>query len=327
MHKAKIIATASRVPPLAVSNDRLSELVETSDEWISQRTGIRSRFISEGENTSDLCTAVARQLLERASMKPADIDLIITATISADYLTPSVACMVQGAIGAVNAFAFDIGAACSGFVYAVSVATRFIETGRCKNVMVIGGEVTSKLIDWNDRNTCVLFGDGCGGVIMTAGDYGVCAEELGSDGTGFKAITAGYSSVENAFNGAVGEGTHRFDYLKMNGRDTYEFATRTVPQNISRLMEKAGVGADDIETFILHQANLKIINVVARNLGIPSERFFVNIDKYSNTVAATIPIALDELVTSGALQLGSRKKIVLVGFGSGLTYGSILVEI
>lgn len=323
MYESKIVAFDSCIPDRIVTNDNLSELMDTSDEWIFSRTGIKERRISEGITTAELCIETANKLLKKTGISAKDIDLIIVATITPDYSTPACACMVQSSIGAVNAFGFDISAACSGFVYALSVADKFIKSGTYKNALVFGAETLSKIVDWNDRSTCVLFGDGAGGAIITRADKAhILAEDLHSDGNLALSLTAGETAVKNPF---ITEKVNAEFYLKMKGKDIFSFATRSVPLSIKILLEKANISINDIDWIIPHQANSRIVEVVAKKLKIDINKFYLNIDKYGNTSAASIPIALSEMSHKGLLKEGN--KVIMTGFGGGLTWGSILLEI
>lgn len=323
MFNTEFIAFDSYTPQRAVTNDDLSKLVDTSDEWISTRTGIRERRISEGENTSQLCIKVAEGLLKKSALSPEDIDLIIVATITPDFATPNTACLVQDAIGAVNAFAFDISAACSGFVFAASIADKYIKSGMCKNAIVIGAETLSKIVNWEDRSTCVLFGDGAGGAVMSAGDKnGWLVEDMHSDGSLGLQLTGGETKVRNAFSSPEEEDRR---YLEMDGRTIFNFATRKVPASVKLLLEKSGLTAEDIDWVVPHQANSRIVEVVAKKLGMPMDKFYMNIAKYGNTSAASVPIALAQMSSEGLLKKGQR--VVITGFGGGLTWGSAIIEI
>ena len=323
MRTAHLMSTAHYVPDNIVTNDRISQIVDTNDEWITSRTGIHSRHISTGENTSDLCVKVAEKLLKRAGMTAENIDLIIVATCSPDYLTPSTACLTQGRIGATNAFAFDISAACSGFIFALSTAQKFIAAGTCETAIVIGAEVMSKQLDWQDRSSCVIFGDGAGGVLLGAGGTGaILGEDLHADGSRSSAIESVHMTAVNPYSDAE-PGRMR---LEMNGRDVFDFATREVPKSLRALLDRTGVNPDEIRHIIPHQANSRIVEIVARKVGIPLSRFYLNIDHIGNTSGASIPIALSEMVEKGMLTPGSGEKIILTGFGGGLTWGSMLFE-
>lgn len=325
MFNSKIIAFENCVAGRAVTNDDLSKFIETSDEWISSRTGIKQRIISDDKNTSDLCIDTAWKLLKKTNLTPDDIDLIIIATLSPDFLTPSTACIVQGKIGASNAVAFDINAACSGFVYALCTAEKFIRCGTYKNIMVLGAETLSKLIDWSDRNTCVLFGDGAGGVIISRTESGkncIIAEDMHTDGKKCQAITANELPLNNIFVKAPDDTKH---FVGMNGREVFSFATRKVPKSINAVLKKSGLSFDDIKYIVPHQANTRIIEIVAKKLNLPLDKFYLNTDRFGNTSAASIPIALGEMSEKNLLQNGD--KIIITGFGGGLTWGSVLIEI
>ncbi|WP_086311964.1 3-oxoacyl-[acyl-carrier-protein] synthase III [Enterococcus sp. 7F3_DIV0205] len=315
---AKITCTSRYVPENAVSNDHLSTMMDTSDEWISSRTGIRSRNITTNENTSDLCIKVAEKLLEKSGRKAEDLDFILVATMTPDYGTPSVACLVQGSISATHAFAFDVSAACTGFVYALSVGEKLIRTGH-KLGMIIGGETLSKVLDWNDRSTAVLFGDGAAGVLIEASDEEhFLKEKLQSDGKRGKSLTSGYVENKSPFYSGVSEGSA---YLQMTGRDIYDFSLNDVTRNIQEIVE------DDVDYLLLHQANKRIIEKISKKLKVPREKFLTNMEHNGNTSGASIPLLLDESIEKGVLQLGSKQKIVLTGYGGGLTWGSILLTL
>ena len=315
----KITATASYVPEKIVTNDDLSNLMDTSDEWIHSRTGIKRRRVAVGENTSDLCIRVAQTLLQDAQLSAESLDFILVATITPDFNTPAVACQVQGAIGAVNAFAFDISAACAGFVYALSMAEKLIRTG-AKKGLVIGGEVLSKVLDWNDRSTAVLFGDGAGGLLLEASsEQHLLKESLKADGTRGMSLTSGFRTNENPF-------SHNAPAysacMQMIGREIFDFATRDVVASINDLTQD-----EAIDYFLLHQANSRILDKVARKLKQPREKFLQNMQDYGNTSAASIPLLLDEEIKRGTLSLGSGQKVVFSGFGGGLTWGTMLATL
>lgn len=315
----KICCTESCVPKMAVSNHQLSTMMDTSDEWISSRTGIESRNIVVEENTSDLCTAVAKQLLLKSGKTAEELDFIIVATMTPDYSCPSVACIVQGNISASNAFAFDISAACTGFVYALSVAEKLIRTGKQLG-MVIGGETLSKVLDWQDRSTAVLFGDGAAGVLIEKSNQNhFLKEKLQSDGKRSDALTSGYIANKSPF---IEKQKVDHPYLQMSGRAIYDFSLKDVINNISELTE--GI---EVDYLLLHQANKRIIDKVAKKLSISREKFLTNMEVNGNTSAASIPLLLAESVENGTLVLGSNQKIVLTGYGGGLTWGSMLITL
>jgi 3-oxoacyl-[acyl-carrier-protein] synthase-3 len=289
MKEVKIISFGSFVPERIVKNDELRSVVDTSDEWISTRTGIKERRISEGENTSELAAKAGKAALERANLKPEDIDLIIVATTSPDNFTPATACLVQAKLGAVNAFCFDLNAACSGFIFALNTASQFIKTGQCKNALVIGAEVLS---------------------IHT-----------GSDGSKGMALTCPATPLNNLF---VKDETTKC-YVTMNGKEVFKFAVKVIPDSIEKLLKDTNLTFDDIKYIVPHQANIRIIDFAAKKLEIDIDKFYVNLDKYGNTSAATIPIALNEMWEKDLLQAGD--KIIVVGFGGGLTWGAAIIEI
>ncbi len=339
---SRIVAMESYVPENIVTNSDLSSIVETSDEWINSRTGISERRISLGENTSDLATRVAEKLMDKANVLPEDIGLIIIATMSPDYLTPSVGCIVQGNIKAVNALAFDINAACSGFVYALSLAEKFMKTGLYKNALVIGAEVLSKIVNWKDRGTCVLFGDGAGGVLISREDLEedfIIAEDINSNGTSWKSLRGGKAPLRNPFIDDQVDQEDEEDeeedvcvdsddleyYLKMNGLEIFNFATRIVPKSIEKILDNSGENIDNIKYVVPHQANSRIIDIVARKLKLNRDKFYLNLDKHGNTSSASIPIALAEMKAKNLLEPGD--KIIVVGFGAGLTWASMIINI
>lgn len=322
MFNTGIAAVDCYAPEKIITNDDLSKTLDTSDEWIFSRTGIKKRHLSTGEDTSQLCTKVAERLLAKSGTDPLEIGLIIVGTITPDYATPSTACLVQGAIGASNAFAFDVSAACSGFVYALSIADKYIKSGGCKKAIVIGAEVLSKIVDWKDRSTCVLFGDGAGGVLLEGvKEGGILAEDIHSKGEDGLKMTGNERKPQNIVYNPEGENN---PYLVMDGRAIFNFATRIVPKSINEVLEKSNLKIEDIKYIIPHQANSRIIDVVAKKLNAASEKFYLNISEYANTSAASIPMALGEMDNKGLLEKGD--KIIISGFGAGLTWGSMLIE-
>ncbi|MBB2182260.1 ketoacyl-ACP synthase III [Lachnospiraceae bacterium MD1] len=323
MRHAIIIGTGSYVPENIMTNDDMAKLVDTSDEWIASRTGIRARRISTGENTSDLAYKAANKALQNANIEARELDLIICATITPDSFMPSVACIVQERLGAANAAAFDLTAACTGLIYGMASATAFIESGMYKNIMIIGAETISKALDWTDRSTCVLFGDGAGAVVMQASDVnnGVMAVHLVSDGSKQDYLCLPAFELTNPYI------PRKDDYkptISMKGQEVFKFAVRSITDHIKVVLEKASLREEDIKYIVTHQANCRIIEHAARTSGITIDKFFINIDRYANTSAATIGIALDEMVEKNLLQSGD--KVILVGFGAGMTSGAILVE-
>lgn len=320
----KIIETASSVPQRVVDNDELLSMMDTSDAWITQRTGIKRRHVAVEETTSSLATAVATKLLTKSGLKPTEIDLIVVATMSPDYLTPSVSAMVQGNLGADRAIAFDIDAACSGFVYGLKVVRQMLKADRPMHAILIGAETLSKLLDWHDRSTAVLFGDGAAGVLMTnqSGESGsFISEDLKTLGKLGKHLTAGQVGVKSPF---AAPKTSYSPFFKMNGHRVYGFAVKNVPESINRALEKANLTIDDVDCFVLHQANERIIEKIADTLGTPMSKFPVNINEYGNTSAASEPILLAELVAKQRIKRGDV--IALSGFGGGLTVGTMIIK-
>ncbi len=327
--KIKLRAFASYLPERELTNDDLSKIVETNDEWITARTGIKKRHISTGENTSDLCAKVALSLLEKCNLSPSDIDLIIVSTTTPDHLIPCTAGMVHGKIGATRAFAFDISVACSGFVYALSIAEKYLRMEGYNRALVLSGDVLSKWVDWSDRKSCVLFGDGAGGVLLEKSqgldlfqsDFFI-AEDLHCDGSKSQSVTTGYFPVKNLYGDFSGEGVQP---LNMDGRAIFDFTVKAVPESIRSLLAKADVSMDKVKYFVCHQANLRILETIAKKLDVDFNRFYVNIDRFANTSSATIPIALNEMSDKGLIKSGDL--LVLCGFGGGLTWGSMLVRV
>lgn len=323
MRHATIIGTGSYLPANIMTNDDVAKLVDTSDDWIASRTGIKERRISTGEATSDLAYEAAVRALRNAGKDAMELDLIICATISPDSFMPSVSCIVQERLGAKNAAAFDLTAACTGFIYAMVTANSFINSGMYKNILVIGAETLSKTLDWNDRSTCVLFGDGAGAAIITATEQenGIISIDLASDGTGKDYLCLSAIPLTNPFV-KTNEGFR--PTITMDGKEVFKFAVRSITDMINSVLDKAGLSEGDIKYIVAHQANYRIIEHAAKSMGIPIEKFFMNLDRYGNTSAATIGIALDEMVQGKMLQPGDL--IILVGFGGGMTSGAILME-
>lgn len=324
MPYSKISQVAHYLPDQVVSNDDLASILETNDEWISSRTGIRKRRISKSETTSDLASQVARQLLEKSGYQATDIDFIIVATISADTVMPSVAAKVQAYTGATKAFAFDMTAACSGFVFALAMADKLISSGAYQRGIVIGAETLSKSLDWSDRSTAVLFGDGAGGVLLEASE--TChflAESLNTDGRRGSSLTSGQSGLNSPFS----DETDSSPFIRMDGRAIFDFAIRDVAKNIKKLIEDSSLSKENIDYFLLHQANQRILDKMARKIACPREKFLENMMNYGNTSAASIPILLSEAVQDGHILLDGSQTVLLSGFGGGLTWGSLIVKI
>jgi 3-oxoacyl-[acyl-carrier-protein] synthase-3 len=325
MPYAHITGWGMSVPKKVLTNDDLSKMVETNDQWIRARTGIRERrIVAEGQSTSTLAFEAAIEALKIANLAPTDLDLIICATSTPDYIFPSTACLIQDKLGASHAGAFDLLAACSGFVYALNMGAQSIRSGSAKSVLVIGAETLSRYVDWTDRNTCILFGDGAGAFVLQASELpgGVIAAVTHSDGSGgdLLSIQAG-GSVHPASERTVQAGMH---FIHMDGKEVFRFATRVMVQATDEVLKASGWRVKDLDLIIPHQANYRIIDAAARGLKLPIDKFMINVDRYGNTSAASIPIASVEAVHAGRLKVGD--KIVLVGFGAGLTWGAITVE-
>lgn len=320
-----IIGVGTYVPEKIMTNKELESVVETSDEWIVERTGIRERRIAEpGMATSDLASRAAMKALNDAGVLPEEIDLIIVATATPDMLFPSVACLVQANIKATNAAAFDLSAGCSGFVYGLVTGSQFIKAGLYKKILVIGAETLSKILDWSDRNTCVLFGDGAGAVVLaeTEPGYGILAARLGADGTGGDLLKLPAGGSRNP--ATADTITQKMHFVHMNGNEVFKFAVKVMGEAAVKALEDAGLNSGDVDCLIPHQANIRIIQSAAKRLKLPLDKVMVNVDKYGNTSAASIPIALDEAVHSGKIKQGDT--VVLVGFGAGLTWASAVIK-
>lgn len=323
MKKAVITGTGRRLPDRVVSNDDLAKLVDTSDEWIRSRTGIVERRISTGENTSDLAAGAALDAMKNAGVSPESIDMIVCATVTPDGYFPSTSCLIQKKIGAVNASCMDLSAACSGFIYSLNVVTQMIRTGVVKRAVVIGAETLSKACDWTDRGTCVLFGDGAGAVVLEEGDAdGVIYSVTGADGSRSHVLTSYALPVKNPFLTDAPEAGSSAIY--MDGREVFKFATRIIPDIIEDILAKNNLTINDIHHIVPHQANYRIIESAAERFGIEKERFYMNLDRYGNTSAASIPIALAEMNEKGLLKKGEL--VIIAGFGGGLTWGGSLIR-
>lgn len=317
---ARIIGTGSAVPEQIVTNEDLSKIVETSDEWISSRSGIKERRIAKEETTTSLAILAGKRALENADIAPEEIEIIIVATCTPDYFFPNTACQVQEAIGAKHAVAFDLSAACSGFLFALSTAQAYIKGGIYQKALIIGAETMSKMIDWSDRSTCVLFGDGAGAVVVCAEETGLLELVQKSDGTGKGVLSCKARETRNLLNHEA----ETKEYLYMEGQPVFKFAVKTVPECVEEVLKKAEVKKEEIRYYILHQANSRIIQSVAKRLKEPEEKFPMNLSLHGNTSAGSIPILLDEMNQKGMLNRGD--KLVLSGFGAGLTWGAVLLE-
>ena len=332
MRTIRITGTGSALPGRIVTNKELEQLVETSDEWIRERTGIAERHVSVGETVVTLASEAAHKALEQAGKRAEEIDLILVATCSPEQYLPCCACQVQAAIGAVNALAFDVNAACSGFLFALNTADAYLRTGLAENALVIGSEVLSKLVDWTDRGSCILFGDGAGAVVVERCEAspGILGRALHSDGTGggvlqcgARELTTPYARTSAAKTDQKQQTDDREHYIQMDGQEVYRFATRRVPQCIEEALADAGLAVPDIDLFVLHQANARIIDAVAKRLHADREKFPTNLERVGNLSSASIPVLLDELHRQGKLHRGDR--IVLAGFGAGLTIGACVM--
>jgi len=318
---SRILGTGSYTPSNVMSNKDIEAFVDTTDEWIRERTGIVERRISRGEETSDLATKAAVSALENSKVCAKDIDLIIVATVTPDSLVPAVACKVQKNIGASNAMAFDINAACSGFIFALDMANNYVATGRAKNALVIGAEVLSKIVNWNDRNTCILFGDGAGAIVLSESSKSYVKHvNCKSVGEKWESLTCDLAPIENPYVKPCEKGE---DKLKMNGKDIYKFAVRIMDEEFNRILEEGNLKKENVDFILPHQANIRMIESFSKKIGVPMERFIMNLEHTGNTSGASIPIALDEANKAGLLANGDN--IVVIGFGGGLTYGSALL--
>lgn len=315
-----IIGTGSYLPPTVIDNNELAKIVKTNDEWIQEHTGIVERHIAMEETTSFMGAEASKLAIENAEIDPKEIDLIVFATLSPERATPSMSCIVQDKIEAVNATCFDINAACSGFVYALQVADAYIQSGMAKTALVIGGETLSKMVDWKDRSTCILFADGAGAAIVRDQEHGILSTITHSDGSKGMSLKCKERSTRN-FLVKKQEDKH---YIQMIGPDIFKFAVRRVPACIDLLLERAGLTKEDVTYFVLHQANARIVASVSKKMEVPIEKFPMNVDHCGNTSSASIPILLDEMNRDGMLKSGD--KIVLCGFGGGLTWGAHLLE-
>ncbi|MEM7128042.1 MAG: beta-ketoacyl-ACP synthase III [Chloroflexota bacterium] len=312
-------------PEKVLTNFDLEQMVDTSNEWIVQRSGIRERRIAQaGETTSTMAVNAGRSALEKAGLSPADLDLIIVATSTPDYHAPAVSSLVQDQLGAVGCPAFVVETGCTGWVYGLSIAYQFIQTGTYENILVIGVELLSRFVNWKDRSTCVLFGDAAGAAVIQATEKpcGLEGFELGSDGSQGEAIIlpAGGSARPSPKEPPGSDG----HYIRMNGREVFKFATRTVGASAERVLQKSGMTLNDIDWIIPHQANLRIIQAASKMMDVPLERFIINLERYGNTSAATIPVALSECLTSGQIQPTDR--LLLASFGAGLTWATAIIQ-
>lgn len=319
--KTRIIGTGSCLPKAVVTNDDLSKYMDTSDEWISSRTGIKKRHLAVEETTASMSIEAAKHAMENAGVTAAEIDLIILGTVSGDFVTPACACEVQAAIGADRAVAFDINAACSGFMFALNIANAYIQAGLYRTALILGAETLSKIVDWEDRSTCVLFGDGAGAAVVRADEnYGLLSFDQGSDGTKGDVLAC----PGRANNNPLIKNYQKLSYVHMDGQEVYKFAVTTVPASLQKTIEAAGLTAEEIDYFALHQANIRIIQSVSKRLHVNEDKFPISLDHCGNISAASVPILLDEMNRNGLLKPGI--KVALSGFGGGLTWASAVVE-
>lgn len=312
-----ICGTGSYAPQKIMNNDDLAKLVDTNDQWIRERTGVVQRHIIDNETTVSMAVEAAKGAVEDAGINPLEIDLIIVSTISSNVILPCAACQVQRELGAVNATCFDLNAACSGFIFAYNTANAYIESGMYNTALVVGSESLSNLTDWTDRGTCILFGDGAGAAVIRKSESKAYKAVTHSDGNSGDALTCinKYAIKDNSDNGL----------MKMDGREVFNFAVKKVPEVIKEVLEKNNVALEEIDYFILHQANKRIVASVAKRLKVDIEKFPVNMMEYGNTSSASIPILIDELKKAGKLKKG--KKYVMAGFGAGLSWGAAIFQI
>lgn len=330
MTGVKILGVGKCVPKTIASNEDFAKIVDTNDEWITTRTGIKQRHISNGEPTYYLAAQSAKEAIENAGINVSDIGLILVTTLTGDYVTPSCSCMVQRELGAIGCMTIDINCACSGFSYGIDMAKRYLQTEEnMKYALVISAEELSKIVDYTDRATCVLFGDGAAALVLEKQEDTLYSSYLGADGNGAKNLVAKALGTNCPFEGEKFEIDHQMPetkehYLYQDGREVYKFATRVLPIAVTECCAKAGLEAGDIDVIIPHQANYRIIETAAKNLGISMDKFFLNLDKNGNTSSASIPLAFYDAVKSGKIKRGD--KVCFVGFGAGLTYGCVIIE-
>jgi len=321
---SKIISTGIYIPQRVVSNDELSKIVDSNDEWITSRTGIKQRRVSSGEKTYQMAAKAAKEAIENAGIEKEEIDMIILATISPDFFMPSTANLVQAELGLEDTPSFDITAGCTGFVYGLQIADQFIKSKQSKTILVIGAEVLSKVVDWSDRNTCVLFGDGAGAVILkNSNQGGIICTYTGSQGDLKEFLTLPAVPLKNPFL-HIQNNNGRPSNISMNGKETFQFAIGIMIKSISHILNKSNLSIDDIDYIVPHQANIRIIDYVARKLKVDRKKFIINLDRFGNTSAASIPLALGEAHKNKMFSPGDR--IIMVAFGGGLTWGSALLN-
>ncbi len=314
---ARIVGTGSYLPPKVVTNDELAAKVETSDAWIRERTGIRQRHIADpSQASSDLALEASRRALEAAGLAAGDLDMSVVATSTPDYVFPSTACLLQAKLGAKGGAAFDVQAVCSGFLYGLATADSFIRAGTVRNALVVGAEVFSRILDWNDRATCVLFGDGAGAVVLAASDTpGIHASVLHADGS--------YADILSVPGNVCGGAITGSPFLQMQGNQVFKIAVKVLDEAAREVVAKAGMQLSDVDWLIPHQANVRILEATAKRVGLPRDRLVVTVDHHANTSAASVPLALDEYVRAGKIRPGQR--VMLEGVGGGFTWGAALV--
>jgi 3-oxoacyl-[acyl-carrier-protein] synthase-3 len=322
--RVSITGIGSHAPEHVMTNDELAKIVETSDEWIVERTGIRERRVAAPEEAlSDVSLPAAKAALDQAGLNPSAVDLLIVATVTPDMLFPSTGAILADQLGAKDAAAYDLSAGCTGFVYALAQAHGMVASGLAEHALVVGGDVLSRIVDWEDRSTCVLFGDGAGAVVLErVRDGGFLGFELGADGSGGPQlyIPAGGSRTPASAESVAA----RQHYAKMNGREVYKFATRVLVDSAEKVLDECGVAVDEVDVYVPHQANVRIIDHARRKLGIPEERTVVNVDRFGNTSSGSIPLALGDAEADG--RLGAGEMVLMTGMGAGLTWGSALIE-
>ena len=325
MANAKITGLGAYIPEKVYDNAYMESIVDTNDEWIQRRTGIQERHISaDNEYTTDMATKAAIKAIENAGLTPEDIDLIIVGTVTPDYFTPSCACVVQNNIGAVNAAAFDINSACTGFVTGLITAKQFIVSGMYKNVLVVCADVLRNATDYIDRATCILFGDAAGAAVLSATDEpGIITEAMGADGTGYKSITS--LAIRDDDEELEQRISKRKETIRMAGQAVMKFAVKAMADASELVLEKAGLTMDDIALVVPHQANYRIVDSAIKRMGIGEDKVFLNLSKYGNTSGSCIPVALSQAVEQGRAKKGD--KLILVGFGGGLTWGALIVQL
>ncbi len=316
--KARILGTGSYLPEHVLTNDDMAKLVETSDEWIRERTGIKERHLTD-EGTVFMAAKAAERALENSCLTADDLDMIIVATFTPDYLFPNASCQLQAAIGAPNIPCMDLSAACSGFIYSINTAAAYIQAGMYQKILVVAAETLSRVVDWDDRSTCILFGDGAGAAVLGADETGILAMDMGSDGVkGPVLYCEGWPITNPVVNkGAAGK-------LRMNGQEVYKFAVRRLPKTIQTVLAAGDMKVEDVDHFIFHQANKRILEAAAKHLKIPAEKMPMNMDHCGNLSAASIPVLLDEYNQAGKIKPGD--KIILAAFGGGLSWASALLE-